>query len=192
MTGCLVTTRNGDTRHDHVEIDLSDGTTLVYSDPRRFGLMSVVTEPPPQLTLLGVDPLSTDFSADYLRRTCSGRKRPIKNVLMDQRLIAGLGNIYASEILYRAGVRPSRPAGRVTARERAAICGATVSVLEDAIRLGGSSISDYRDGEGREGSFQMHFDVYGRAGDLCRRCATRVRARVLSGRSSFYCPQCQR
>jgi formamidopyrimidine-DNA glycosylase len=111
---------------------------------------------------------------------------------MDQRRIAGLGNIYANEILFRAGVRPRRRAGRLRRADCARIVEAVRSVLDEAIRLGGSSISDYRDGFGREGRFQLALAVYDRAGEPCRACATPIRARVVVGRSSFYCPRCQR
>jgi formamidopyrimidine-DNA glycosylase len=191
MTGCLATTAAGLERHNHVAVDLSGGTTMVYNDPRRFGLMRVVRGPAPELAALGVDPLSPEFSPESLRGMARDRRRPIKNLLMDQRCIAGLGNIYASEILFRAGVRPGRRAGGLRRLELAAVHAATRVVLEEAIRLGGSSISDYRDGEGRSGHFQMHFNVYARDGEPCRRCDARIRARVLCGRSTFYCPTCQ-
>lgn len=192
MSGCLATRPEGIARHNHVDIDLSDGTTLTYNDPRRFGLMMIAAELPPEIADLGVDPMSEGYSAEYLRDLCRGRRRPIKNVLMDQHSIAGLGNIYASEILFRAGVRPTRRAASLRRREIEAIQVATREVLETSIRLGGSSISDYRDGEGRLGYFQTRFEVYGRAGEACRKCGGPIRARVLVGRSSFYCPACQR
>lgn len=191
MTGCLATRSAGHERHDHVHIDLSDGTKLVYNDPRRFGLMRVDREHP-VVSSLGVDPLSSAYSPEYLREACRGRARSIKTLLMDQAVVAGLGNIYASEILFRAGVRPSRRARTLRRREHEEIHAATRAVLERAIRRGGSSISDYRDGEGRSGYFQLELDVYDRSGQPCHRCGTIIRGRVLSGRSSFYCPSCQK
>jgi formamidopyrimidine-DNA glycosylase len=153
--------------------------------------MLVAAGEPPELARLGVDPFSPQFTAAYLQRVCAGRRRPIKNLLMDQHLVAGLGNIYASEILYRAGVRPARQAGRLRSRELSRIESATRAVLEEAIRCGGSSISDYRDGEGRPGYFQLRLHVYDRAGEACHGCGVPIRSRVLSGRSTFYCPRCQ-
>lgn len=192
MSGCLATTSAGIARHDHVDIELGDGTRLIYNDPRRFGLMMITSCLPKEISELGIDPLSADYGSDYLRGACRGRKRPIKNLLMDQRIIAGVGNIYASEILHRAGVRPTRRAGGLRRRELEAIALATREVLEASIALGGSSISDYRDGEGRSGYFQTRFEVYDRADEPCRRCGEPIRSRVLVGRSTFYCPQCQR
>jgi len=192
MSGSLAAPGAGLERHNHVDVTLSDGTTLIYNDPRRFGMMRVDDSPPPELTSLGVDPFSSHYSPEYLRDLCRRRAKPIKSLLMDQTLIAGLGNIYSSEILFRAGVRPTRRARTLRRREIEAIHRLTVAVLTDAIAAGGSSISDYRDGNGQPGSFQTRFDVYGREGDPCRRCQTPIRARVLSGRSSFYCPGCQR
>jgi formamidopyrimidine-DNA glycosylase len=191
MTGSLATAASARERHDHVEIELRGGIRLVYNDARRFGLMLVGKGPLPELEKLGVDPLSDAFTAAYLKSICAGRKRPIKNLLMDQQLVAGLGNIYASEILFRAGVKPGRQSQRLRRRELAEIREATRVVLAEAIHCGGSSISDYRDGEGRPGYFQLRLDVYDRAGEPCRRCESKIRSRVLSGRSTFYCPRCQ-
>jgi formamidopyrimidine-DNA glycosylase len=192
MSGCLATAAAGLERHDHVAVDLAGGTTVVYNDPRRFGLMRIVEGSAAELSALGVDPLSPEFTPEVLRQLLRGRRRPIKTLLMDQRLIAGVGNIYASEILFRAGIRPGRGAGGLRRREVAALHAAAGAVLEDAIDHGGSSISDYRDGLGRSGYFQMHFNVYDRAGRPCRACGTAIRSRVLGGRSTFYCPTCQR
>ena len=192
MSGCLAVGLPPQARHSHIDVVLSDGTVLTYNDPRRFGLMLVSVRPVPEIAALGIDPLSEQFTAEYLRQRCRGRRRPIKNLLMDQAIVAGLGNIYANEILFRAGVRPSRSSGRLRRRELAAIQTATRAVLTEAIDLGGSSISDYRDGEGRPGYFQLRLGVYGRNGQPCPRCAIPIRSRVLAGRSSFYCPACQR
>lgn len=191
MSGSLAATGGGG-KHDHVEIELRGGTRLVYNDPRRFGLVDVVDDAPAEVAELGVDPLSSEFTVAYLAGICRGRSRPIKNVLMDQAFIAGLGNIYASEILFRAAVRPTRRARTLRRREVEAIRDATGTVLADAIRAGGSSISDYRDGDGKPGYFQLQAAVYDREGKECRRCGALVRTRVLSGRSTFYCPGCQK
>jgi formamidopyrimidine-DNA glycosylase len=121
-----------------------------------------------------------------------GRKKPVKNLLMDQRALGGIGNIYANEILFRAGIRPGRQARRLTWCDIIRLLDATRAVLRSAVRHGGSSISDYRDGSGRRGYFQLRLRVYGRAGEPCLRCRTAIRRTVHAGRSSFYCPKCQR
>lgn len=179
--------------HDHVRLLLDQGSALVFNDPRRFGLLSVGDGRGfAELERVGRDPLAEPCSVDELRLLVRGRKLPIKNLLMDQRRLAGLGNIYVNEILYQAGIRPGRRASRLgrSALERLAV--ALQNVLERAVRLGGSSISDYRDADGRTGSFQEEHAVYDRAGEACRGCGTTIRRITQSGRSSFYCPRCQR
>jgi formamidopyrimidine-DNA glycosylase len=179
-------------RHDHVVIDLDDGRCLTYSDPRRFGLILVRPAGGGLPARLGIDPMESGFTAAALQLLGRRRRRPIKNLLMDQALVAGLGNIYTNEILFRARIRPGRAAGRLTWRECDAIVRAARSVLREAIRRRGSSISDFRDAGGNPGGFQARFRVYDRAGAPCRRCGIAIRRRVLSGRSTFYCPSCQR
>jgi formamidopyrimidine-DNA glycosylase len=179
--------------HDHVALRLDDGRALVYNDPRRFGRLDVL-----DATALaavvgpGIDARDAGITGAWLHARSRGRKTSAKALLMDQRAIAGLGNIYASELLFRAGVRPRRRAGRLTRDECERIVAAMAIVLDEAIARGGSSISDYRDGFERAGSFQDHHAVYDRAGAPCRRCSTSIRAVVIAGRSSFYCPTCQR
>jgi formamidopyrimidine-DNA glycosylase len=195
MSGSLLLQPAGTPRqpHDHVCLRLSDDVQLTYNDPRRFGLMRVGRRDDfVELCNVGPDPLSDGFSVSALAALARGRKKPIKNLLMDQRALGGIGNIYANEILFRARVRPGRQARRLTRRELSRLVDATRSVLTSAIRLGGSSISDYRDGTGRPGDFQLRLRVYDRAGKPCPRCRTPVRRTVHAGRSSFYCPACQR
>jgi formamidopyrimidine-DNA glycosylase len=179
--------------HDHVRFLLSRGSALVFNDPRRFGLI-VLGDPQrfAELARMGPDPFSDEFTPARLRQLTRGRKRPVKNLLMDQRLIAGIGNIYANEILFEAGVRPGRQARRLKLGELEVLFRAIRRVLQEAIASGGSSISDYRDGNGRTGYFQLNFCVYDRRGEPCRRCGAAVRHAVHAGRSSFYCPACQR
>jgi len=181
-----------DQPHDHVLFHLRDAPRLVFNDPRRFGLLRVgrIAELD-ELRSVGPDPLAEQWSAERLRGLVRRRKLPIKNLLMDQRVIGGIGNIYASEMLFRAGVRPRRSAARLRGRELTALASAMRAVLEEAVQAGGSSISDFRDGTGRSGYFQLQHAVYEREGEACRRCATPIRRVVLSGRSSFYCPRCQ-
>jgi formamidopyrimidine-DNA glycosylase len=179
-------------RHDHVAVLLDDARALVYHDPRRFGRMDVIA--PAALaaeTGGGIDALDPALTPAALFALTRGRRTATKALLMDQRRVAGLGNIYVNELLFRAGVRPSRRAGRLTRAECARIVAAMRAVLAEAIRDGGSSIADYRDGFGRPGGFQAAHRVYGRAGEPCVCCGALVRARRVAGRSSFYCPRCQ-
>jgi formamidopyrimidine-DNA glycosylase len=179
--------------HDHVRIELSSGSALVFNDPRRFGLMRVGRIPElEELRNVGCDPLLEQWPLETWRRVTKERRMPIKNFLMDQRLIAGIGNIYANEMLYEAGIRPRRRASRLRLAELQRLSEAMQAVLREAVRLGGSSISDYRDADGQRGYFQMRHAVYDRADQPCRRCTTIIRRIVLSGRSTFYCPSCQK
>ena len=194
MTGRLTLGAAGamEERHDHVLIHLDDGRVLTYNDARRFGRMAVIAGTERGLeTGSGIDALGPELTAAALFALTRRRGTTIKALLMDQRRVAGLGNIYVNEILFRAGVRPSRRAGRLSQAECRRMVAATRAVLAEAIRRGGSSISDYRDGLGRQGWFQLRHRVYDRAGEPCRRCGTFIRARVIVGRSSFYCPRCQ-
>lgn len=178
--------------HDHVRIVLDDGRVLTYHDPRRFGRMDVLD--PSALaaaTGTGVDALAPALTPALLFALSRRRQASVKALLMDQRRVAGLGNIYVNEILFRAAVRPRRHAGRLRRVDCERLVAATRAVLAEAIRTGGSSISDYVDGLGRAGWFQQSHNVYDRAGAPCRRCATRIRRCVIVGRSSFYCPRCQ-
>ena len=180
-------------RHDHVVVALDDGRLLTYNDPRRFGRLAVMESVAAVAEAgAGLDPLADAFTADALFALTRRRRTSIKALLMDQRRIAGLGNIYVNEILFHAGIRPGRRAATLRRADCAGIVRATRTVLADAIRRGGSSISDYRDGLGRRGWFQLRHRVYDRAGEPCVRCGTPVRARVIVGRSSFYCPGCQK
>lgn len=179
--------------HDHVRLRLEGERDLVFNDPRRFGLLCLgALGDLPELARIGPDPLCEAWTAERLRALFRGRRLPVKNLLMDQRTIAGIGNIYANEMLHRAAIRPRRRADRLRRRELAALAAAMRSVLSDAVRLGGSSISDFRDGNGRSGYFQLELAAYDRAGEPCRSCGSPIRRIVLAGRSSFYCPRCQR
>jgi formamidopyrimidine-DNA glycosylase len=178
-------------RHDHVAVLFDDARALVYHDPRRFGRMDVVAPAALAAETGGVDALAPELTPALLFALTRRRRTSIKALLMDQRRVAGLGNIYANEVLFRAGVRPRRRAGRLTRAECARIVAATRAVLAEAIRDGGSSIADYRDGFGRPGGFQAAHRVYGRAGEPCPRCRAPLRACRVAGRSSFYCPRCQ-
>ncbi|MFQ5668311.1 MAG: bifunctional DNA-formamidopyrimidine glycosylase/DNA-(apurinic or apyrimidinic site) lyase [Candidatus Binatia bacterium] len=194
MSGALLLQPMGTPRqpHDHVCMRLSDSVQLTYNDPRRFGLMEVGRYAEfSELGRIGPDPLSDAFSASAFAALARGRRRPVKNLLMDQRALGGIGNIYANEILFRARIRPHRQARRLTRRDIKQLLTSTRHVLRSAIRHGGSSISDYRDGSGRPGYFQLRLRVYDRAGKPCPRCRTLVRRTIHAGRSTFYCPSCQ-
>ena len=202
MSGSLTHRDNGfddagfDPRHDHVEFELDDHSRLVYNDPRRFGLIRLVQagalDAAPELKGLGPEPLSAAFNADYLTRVAHGRHAAIKNLIMDQGVVAGIGNIYASEILFRAGVRPTRRAARVSRRELERIVAATAPILRAAIGSRGTTFRSYRDSRGRPGGFAPRLMVYGREGEPCRVCGSAIRAVVVGQRASFYCPKCQR
>lgn len=194
MTGCLERRPSSapSSRHDHVRFLLDSDTALVFHDPRRFGILwagprNGLTEFLPT----GQDPLLRPLSAQDLRQLARNRRGPIKNLLMDQNAVAGIGNIYASEILHRAGIRPRRRAARIYVPELTRLADAIHEVLEHAVRLGGSSISDFHDINGRTGYFQLEHAVYDRDGKPCPRCQTTIRRIVQSGRSSFYCRTCQ-
>ncbi len=195
MTGqlTLAPASRPDRVHDHVVIALDDGRLLTFNDARRFGRVAVVAgEALSEEAGDGIDPLADGFNADSLFQLTRRRRTTIKALLMDQRRVAGLGNIYVNEILFHAGIRPQRCAGRLARAECERLVASTRRVLAEAIRRGGSSISDYRDGLGRAGDFQLRHHVYDRAAEPCRRCGTLIRKRVHAGRSSFYCPRCQR
>ena len=189
--------------HDHVIFVLDDNTHIVYTDPRRFGLMdlSLTSEVSAhRLTRsLGVEPLGEDLNTRYLAAALAGRKAPLKAALIDQRLIAGLGNIYACEALFRAGLSPKRRAGTLVKNGKPdprlrKLVQAIRAVLNDAIEAGGSTLRDFTRADGSSGAYQHRFSVYDREAQPCRRrgCAGRIKRIVQSGRSTFYCPLCQR
>ncbi|MGH7896646.1 MAG: bifunctional DNA-formamidopyrimidine glycosylase/DNA-(apurinic or apyrimidinic site) lyase [Candidatus Binatia bacterium] len=177
--------------HEHVRVDLEGELVLCYRDPRRFGLMRVGRlEEFAELRGLGPEPLDGRLAATLTSRLRATR-RDIKAALLDQRLVAGIGNIYANEILFRAGIRPTRRCFRLTRDEIDAISRATRAVLRAAIHRRGTSFSDYFDSDGIPGTFQQRLRVFDRAGEPCRRCGATVKRRAHGGRSSFYCPRCQ-
>jgi formamidopyrimidine-DNA glycosylase len=179
--------------HDHVQVVLDDGRRLVYNDVRRFGrLLVVAPEAVAAAVGRGLEPLGPEARPEVLAARAGRRRLSIKAFLMDQRIVLGIGNIYASEILFHAGVRPRRQAGRLRRTDWDRVVAGTRAVLEEAIACGGSSISDYRDGFERFGSYQLRHRVYDRAGEPCVTCGARIRSLVIVGRSSFYCPACQR
>ncbi|MAN44689.1 MAG: bifunctional DNA-formamidopyrimidine glycosylase/DNA-(apurinic or apyrimidinic site) lyase [Alphaproteobacteria bacterium] len=185
-----------DARHDHVVFHLDSGATVIYNDPRRFGFMELwpaeTFQAYPRLMRMGPEPLSNAFSAAYLDEALRGRKTPIKAALLDQSIIAGLGNIYVCEALWRSGISPKRMATTVPGQRAARLAPAINEVIAEAIEAGGSSISDFASTSGELGYFQHSFAVYDREGQACRNCDGPIKRLVQSGRSSFYCSICQR
>jgi formamidopyrimidine-DNA glycosylase len=204
LPGGYVYASDADIRHDHVVFHLGGGGRVTYNDPRRFGFMVMMPdeerERHPLFRDLGTEPLGGRLTADYLAKRALGRKVNLKAFLMDQRNVAGLGNIYVCEALYRAGLSPERGArflsdrrGGPTTRARALVPAIT-SVLETAIAAGGSTLRDYRHADGSLGAFQESFAVYGREGEPCLTigCRGKIRRLVQGGRATFFCPKCQR
>ncbi len=182
------------TSHDHVTIDFDTGKRLVYNDARRFGFMELLktSELERRFADIGIEPLSKAFGGASLQKCLKNRKTPIKTALLDQTLIAGIGNIYACEALHKAKISPGMRAGQLNARQCAALAAAIREVLNKAIRLGGSTLRDFHDAGGDAGRFQHEFHVYGRAGKPCLHCGNAIKSLTQAGRSTFYCPACQR
>jgi formamidopyrimidine-DNA glycosylase len=184
-------------QHDHL-LFIFDRGELRFRDPRRFGLVDWISDGHPEqhplLASLGPEPDDPEFNLEYCLRRAFSSSRPIKNWLMDGRFVAGVGNIYASEALFAAGIRPDRPAGNLTAGEWKRLIHALRGVLKEAIEQGGTTLKDrgFKDLLGKGGRFQHHLRVYGRAGEPCTACNDPVQKVMLAGRSTFYCPACQK
>jgi formamidopyrimidine-DNA glycosylase len=185
-------------KHDHVIFDTDAPARIVFTDHRRFGLMTIIetanVESHRLFCDLGVEPLSRQFDVAYLKRVLKGKKTPIKSALLDQRVIAGLGNIYVCEALWRARISPKRQASKVKSESIALLAPAIKQVLREAVQAGGSTLRDHRQTNGELGYFQKAFAVYDRESESCLRqgCKGTIKRIVQSGRSSFYCPKCQR
>ena len=185
-------------KHDHVVFHTDRGDSIVFNDARRFGLMTLTTRENesehPLLRHLAPDPTEPSFDGPHLARALAGKRTPIKAALLDQKVIGGVGNIYASEALYRAGISPRRLAMSITRQRAERLAGAVREVIADAIRAGGSSLRDYVQADGELGYFQHSWQVYGREGMACKMqgCHGLVKRIVQSNRSTFYCGICQR
>jgi formamidopyrimidine-DNA glycosylase len=184
-------------RHDHVVMETDAPALIVFTDQRRFGLMTLIEteglDEHPLFRGIGPEPLSDKFDSAFLAQALERKKTPIKVALLDQRVIAGLGNIYACEALFRARISPRRLAKNVPAKSLPPLVTAVKTVLQEAIEAGGSSLRDHKRVDGKLGGFQHHFAVYGREGESCpRRCGGTIKRIVQGARSTFYCPSCQR
>jgi formamidopyrimidine-DNA glycosylase len=198
MSGKLICVEANTARrkHDHIIVELDDGAELRYHDPRRFGLSVVANKKRlyelPQLRHVGVDPFDAALDGEYLFRFTRASERRIRDLLLDQQIIAGLGNIYANEILSLAGIKPTTRAHRLSRNQVAMIAETIPNLLRDAIRWCGTSFSDYRDADDKSGEFQNHLRVYDRAGEKCRVCPGVIKRVAIGNRSAFYCPTCQK
>ena len=180
--------------HDHLDLKFDDGLCLRLRDPRRFGAVLWAPDPAshPLLRRLGVEPLGDDFNPEALYAGARGRKRAIKCHLMDQRIVAGIGNIYAAEALFAAGIRPHRPAGRISLVRYGCLVDAVREILQAAIAAGGTTLRDYLNPRSEPGTFAQKLRVYARAGEPCVRCNQPIIKRMTGQRSTFYCARCQR
>ena len=181
--------------HDHFDLKLDSGMTLRYRDPRRFGAMLWLPPPSdahPLLARLGPEPFSPECDGDYLWTALRGRATPIKLAIMNNELVAGVGNIYANESLFRAGIRPTTPAFRVSRTRQRVLVEAIRATLRDALAKGGSTLRDFVDSAGEPGYFQLDYFVYAREGLPCRVCGSAIRSLRLGGRATNFCPVCQR
>jgi formamidopyrimidine-DNA glycosylase len=183
-------------KHDHILVRLDSGQELRYHDPRRFGLSLLVAAKDlydlPQLKHLGLDPFDARFTGSYLHSFTKRSKRRIRDLLLDQQIVAGIGNIYANEILARVGVRPTTRSWKLKRAKVEEIAEMIPEVLNEAIRWCGTSFSDYRDADDKFGEFQNHLRVYDRGGEKCRLCASPIKRVAIGNRSAFYCPSCQK
>jgi len=183
-------------RHEHLALHLAGGSRLRLHDPRRFGnafaLATRDLAADRHFAHLGIEPLSDELSGSFLQQAARGRRGPVKAFLMDARVVVGVGNIYACEALFRAGVHPTRSVARISRERWDRLAEAVAAVLGDAIEEGGTTLNDFRNGMGESGYFQVSLAVYGREGEPCPRCGEAVRRRVQSNRSTYYCFRCQR
>lgn len=196
MSGSLrvLTTHTQPEKHDHIDFIFEDNTLLRYRDPRRFGAVlwySGSLEHHPLFASLGVEPLSEDFNTDYLYTAISKQKRTIKNVLMDNRIVVGVGNIYSNESLFQAAILPTKPANQLQYHDCERLVASIQDILQRAILAGGSSLKDFVNSDGNTGYFQQHYTVYGRYNQPCLKCSSPIKKIILGQRSSFYCPICQ-
>jgi len=198
MTGKLglFPAESGKARHDHLCFQLSNGIEVRFNDPRRFGSLQLFGPDDPEkdrfFQTLGPEPFSEYFAAGYLKKMAKKRKKPVKNFLMDGRVVAGIGNIYANEILFAAGVSPFKEVGLISLSAWKSMIKETRRILAQAIEAGGSTISDFVNSSGEKGYFQLSLKVYGRGGKACPECGESIMKTVQAGRATYYCPGCQK
>ena len=196
MSGSLRVVSPGDNpaTHDHVDIAFDNGSLLRYNDPRRFGAMLWVErdQTHPLLAHLGPEPLAEEFDGTLLYRLSRGRRAAVKSFIMDARVVVGVGNIYANEALFRAGIRPLRSAGRISRLRYERLALEIKQVLTSAIQQGGTTLRDFVGGDGKPGYFAQQLSVYGRGGEPCRQCGRNLRESRVSQRNTVYCVACQR
>ena len=180
-------------KHDHIDV-VFGSRALRLRDPRRFGMVlwQAGDTPHPQLAALGIEPLGDEFDGPWLYKASRGRKTPVKLFIMDGTQVVGIGNIYASESLFRAGIDPTTPAGELGPRRCARLTACIRETLQDALAAGGSTLRDFVGSNGSPGYFQQQYFAYGRDGEPCRQCGTLIRKRIMGQRATFYCPRCQR
>ena len=190
--------RNSNNKHDHIIFELDNKSKLIYNDVRRFGFIKVIKTKKinenQHLKFLGPEPLSSEFNIKYFKEKVKNTIRNIKDILMDQKFVAGLGNIYVNEILFQSKVRPKRKAKSLNIKSIERIIKNTQEILNQSIKFGGSSIRDFSDGEGKKGAYQQKFMVYGRSKEQClnRDCRSTIQKEIISQRSTFYCKSCQK
>lgn len=182
-------------KHDHIDLEFTDGSALRFNDPRRFGAFLWTPDDPhrhPLLVELGPEPFAGEMDGAYLHRRSRGRRAAVKPFIMDQAVVVGVGNIYASEALFRAGIHPAAEAGRIGPERYEGLARAIRDVLDQAIAAGGTTIRNFADTDGKPGYFALQLQVYGRAGEACPHCGRNIRSPRLGGRSTYYCQYCQR
>jgi formamidopyrimidine-DNA glycosylase len=182
-------------KHDHIDIVFDEGTIVRYSDPRRFGCMLWLEDSPqdhPLLKSLGPEPLAAEFSGELLFKASRDRRTPVKSFIMDSHTVVGVGNIYANEALYMAGIRPDLAAGKIGLKRYIRLASCIKEILAQAISQGGTTLRDFVGGDGKPGYFKQSLSVYGRGGELCQRCKHTLREIRLGQRSTVFCAKCQR
>lgn len=191
---CYRPTESAYKKHDHFILDFDSGVSLRLCDPRRFGCVLWSQQPleHPLLRDLGPEPLSEQFSADYLYRMSRKRKVALKNFIMNSKVVVGIGNIYASEALFESGIRPGMAAAKLSKSQAQSLVSAAKLVLQNAIAAGGTTLRDFSSANGKAGYFQQQLKVYGRKGEACLNCGNKIRSKLIGQRSSFYCPHCQK
>lgn len=196
MSGSLraLTRNHRPEKHDHIDIVFANDRVIRLNDPRRFGCCLLIQEPVKQhklLASLGPEPLSDDFNGDLLFRLSRGRNIPVKNFIMDGKVVVGVGNIYASESLFQAGIRPTSSVKRISRARYEKLATVIKSVLAKAIAAGGTTLNDFTQADGKPGYFAQELQVYGRDGEACKQCDTAIKSQVIGQRNTFYCTQCQ-